>query len=194
MLASITPLGERSRGSSWPVTVTAFTVGAVGAGAMGGALLGELGGLIPGVQSWRGPFVLAVLVAALLMEAPRLNRHLPTSRRQVNEDWLQRYRGWVYGLGFGSELGIGVVTIVTTAAVYAAAALALASAHPATGLLIGAAFGAVRAGSLLPAHGVHDPASLSALHRRLRALEPRVRWGTVGLELVALAAVVAWLT
>ena len=36
-------------------------------------------------------------------------------RRQVNEDWMARYRGWAYGAGFGLQLGLGVVTIVTTA-------------------------------------------------------------------------------
>lgn len=35
---------------------------------------------------------------------------LPGPARQVDEDWLARYRGWVYGAGFGTQLGLGVVT------------------------------------------------------------------------------------
>ena len=43
MLASITPLGERGRQSTWAVTVTAFALGASAAGAGAGAALGALG-------------------------------------------------------------------------------------------------------------------------------------------------------
>ena len=37
MLASITPLGERGRQAHWVVTVTAFMIGAAGAGMLVGA-------------------------------------------------------------------------------------------------------------------------------------------------------------
>src|SRR5205085_1928502 len=48
MLASITPLGERGRRSTWSVTVTAFAAGATGAGAAAGAGGGAAGGpLLP---------------------------------------------------------------------------------------------------------------------------------------------------
>src|ERR1700753_3006849 len=86
MLASITPLRERSRGFSWGVTASAFAVGAVGAGAAGGALGGALGSLAPG-GTWRMATGLTVLVAAIGFDATPLRRRLPTRRRQVTEDW-----------------------------------------------------------------------------------------------------------
>ena len=57
----------------------------------------------------------------------------PGPRRQVNERWLDEYRGWVYGAGFGAQLGIGVTTVVTSAATYAALLAALLAGSAAGG-------------------------------------------------------------
>jgi hypothetical protein len=190
MLASITPLGERSRGFSWRVTAAAFAVGSVGAGGFVGAAVGTLGSLLPGGLTWRGLGLAGVLAITVAFDATPLRRRLPSSRRQVNEDWLARYRGWVYGFGFGAQLGVGVATIVTSAAVYAAAATALLCANPMIGALIGATFGALRALSLLPAGAVHDVGSLGLLHRRLGTAEADVRRAVSALELALLMAVV----
>ena len=100
MLASIHPLGERARGQSFVVTVAAYTVGSVVAAAALGAVLGALGAAVvrrrrrraSGSASSRGAAVLAALV-------DRSGRRIPSWHRQVNEDWLTEYRGWVYGLG-----------------------------------------------------------------------------------------------
>ena len=132
MLASLTPVAERARGSSWRVTVTAFGIGAVAAGACGGALLGAAGSLLPG-STWRGPALVAVLCVALTVDATALRRRLPLTKRQVNEDWMTRYRGWVYGLGFGAQLGLGFVTLVACAAIYATFAVELLSGSRADG-------------------------------------------------------------
>ncbi len=190
MLASITPLGERGRGSSWNVTATAFAVGAVGAGALGGATLGALGSLLPGGVEWRTVALAAILLIGVLFDATPLRRRLPTTRRQVNEDWLVRFRGWVYGISFGAQLGVGLATIVSSAAVYATVASALLCANPLVGALIGATFGAIRALSLLPARDVHDPGALFALHQRLVRLDPGARRVVVAGELIALIAVI----
>ena len=42
----------------------------------------------------------------------------PFFKRQVNEYWLGRYRAWVYGSGFGWQIGAGVTTYIMTAAVF----------------------------------------------------------------------------
>ena len=47
MLGSITPLGERGRGSRWGVTVSAYLVGSAAGGAALGATLGTLGQPLP---------------------------------------------------------------------------------------------------------------------------------------------------
>ena len=43
-----------------------------------------------------------LLLAGLLLDRRVGGLRLPTWHRQVDERWLARYRGWVYGLGFGA--------------------------------------------------------------------------------------------
>jgi len=191
MLASITPLGERSRGFSWRVTATAFAIGAIGAGSAAGALVAALGSLLPGDAAWRAVALLAVLAIAFLYDATPLRERLPTTRRQVNEDWMTRYRGWVYGVAFGAQLGVGVATVVTSAAIYAGCAVVVLCGKPAVGAAIGAVFGLVRAMSLLPARRARDRKGLVELHRLLRAIEPYARRATPMLELLLAALVIA---
>jgi hypothetical protein len=187
MLASITPLGERSRGFVWWHTATAFAIGAIGAGAAGGALLGALGALL--IDRPRAGLVLAIV--ALAAAADLLGVRLPSGRRQVNEDWLGRYRGWVYGIGFGGQLGVGVATIVTTAATYATVALTFAGGSAALGALVGGTYGLVRAAALLPGRRVADAPALMRLHQRLVALRAPAQRVAVAVELAAVAVVVA---
>ena len=186
MLSSITPLGERSRGFSWGLTAAAFGLGAVLTSVAGGALLGGLGSLVPGA-GWRAWLGLGVLAVALAVDATPLAGRLPTSRRQVNEDWMNRYRGWVYGVAFGAQLGAAVATVVTSAAIYAALLGALLCGSVWGGMAIGGAFGLVRALSLLPAGGVRDTAGLMTLHRRLTEAAPAARWAVVGAEALGAA-------
>ena len=163
MLSSITPLGERGRRNRFAVTVTAFVAGAiVGGAAMGGAL-GALGSLLP----TRSDTMDAVFVALLALGGLALDlSRVPTIKRQVDEDWLGRYRGWVYGFGYGAQLGVGLATIVTSAATYVAFALAFLSGSFAVGALIGVTFGAVRGLSLLLARRVETPEQLRRFHQR----------------------------
>jgi hypothetical protein len=58
-------------------------------------------------------FVAGALVALALDLSPR---PVPGPRRQVDDRWRDQYRGWVYGLGYGVQLGVGVTTIVSSAA------------------------------------------------------------------------------
>src|ERR1700686_1677931 len=104
MLASITPLGERGRRSTWGVTVSAFLLGAVIAGAAAGAALGALGGLaFPDGSTARARTAALGVALAVAIVLDARGRRVPGPRRQVNERWLDEYRGWVYGLGYGSQ-------------------------------------------------------------------------------------------
>jgi hypothetical protein len=192
MLASITPLGERSRGFSWGLTASAFAIGAVVAGAVGGAAGGALGSLAPAGR-WRDVAALVLLVAALVIDVSPLRRRLPSTRRQVNEDWMTRYRGWVYGLAFGAQLGTGLTTIVTNAAVYAAALGAVLCGTVLSGAAVGAAFGVTRALSLLPARRAADPAGLVRLHDRFGRAEAPAGRAAVATEAAAIALVIVGL-
>jgi hypothetical protein len=174
MLSSITPLGERGRASRWSVTVTAHLVGSAAGGTVLGVLLGTIGLLLPRSI----PLALAVLVvlagATVAAETGRLRR-FPSWHRQVDEDWMHRYRGWVYGLGYGAQLGVGVVTIVTSPVLYLAMGFMVAAGGPVAGGLLGLVFGLVRALPLLGVRSVTTPQRLAALHRRLERGAPGFR-------------------
>src|SRR4051794_16357363 len=103
MLTSISPLGERARGNRWSVTVAAYLLGSLLGGAALGALLGAVGELL------LGPLPLIAAGVCVAAAAADLAGLLPRGSRQVDETWLNRYRGWVYGFGFGAQLGVGVV-------------------------------------------------------------------------------------
>jgi hypothetical protein len=193
MLASITPLGERGRRSTWGVTVGAFALGATLAGAATGGLLGAVGrAVVPstlGVQD-RLIAVMAALALALALDA--LPGAVPGPRRQVNERWLDRYRGWVYGVGYGAQLGLGVTTVVSSAATYATFAAAVL-AGPAGGAIIVGCFGTVRGLTPLAAAHVRTTGQLMAVHRALGRWRAPVERGSTALLgvvcVVALASI-----
>jgi len=192
MLASIVPLVERARNRSWGVTTAAYVVGSVAAGAVLGALLGAVGSFVLAPVA-PGPRSLLVVAAALCLAGAALDLGIgglsvPTVRRQVNEEWLQRYRGWVCGLGFGVQLGLGVVTIVTTASVYLVFVIAFLSAAWPAGAALGAAFGAARALPLLTMARVDAPSRLREKHRRMQSWAPAASRAAVGVQ-CAVAAV-----
>lgn len=188
MLASIHPLGERARGRRWGITVTAFIAGAVVAGAAAGGVVGLAGAT---VRDHAGlPFatavaiVLGVVVTGIALDLGLAGLRLPTVRRQVNEDWLRRYRGGVYGFGFGFQLGLGVATIVTTAAVYLTFVLAFVAASARSGAIVGATFGLARGASLLAVAGVQTPEQLWARHQGIQRWAPFSRRITLVTQLV----------
>ena len=113
---------------------------------------------------------------------------LPTTKRQVDERWLTRYRGWVYGVGFGFQLGLGLVTVVTSAAIYATFAIALLTGSVGAGALIGLVFGLTRGASIFVAARVHDPAGLRRLHRNLADTAPAVARAGVATQLLGAGA------
>jgi hypothetical protein len=126
------------------------------------------------------PWLLLPLAAALLVALALDLRigglALPRWTRQVDVAWLTRYRGWVYGLGFGAQLGFGLVTIVTSATTYAMVVFAALSGDVLAGLAIGAAFGLVRSAPSLLLAGVHTPADLHRVFERLERLAAPADW------------------
>lgn len=171
MLASITPLGERGRQRHWGPTAVAYTIGSVAGGATTGALAGALGvALATWLERPSGWILFGALLLAALFEIGAMPVALPTIQRQVNEDWLDEYRGWVVGLGFGVQLGAAFTTIVTSASVHVAFLAAVLTGSVAGGVLIGVAFGAARALPLLAVKSVETPQALADVHRRMDGL------------------------
>jgi len=172
MLSSIHPLGERVRHNRWALTVAAHLAGSTVGGAATGGLLAGLVAVVrrltgePGAGA--GLAIAAVAIAvALAADVAGRDRIWPTLRRQVDEGWLTSYRGWVYGAGFGLQLGIGVVTIVTTATVHALWVVTAVQATPLAGALVGGVFGLGRSLPLLAMIGVDHPERLRSFHRRV---------------------------
>ncbi len=196
MLTSITPLGERGRNRRWGTTTAWYITGS----AVGGAAVGALAGGLGAALSAANPTTTAVLVVAALAcfvaaVTDACGVRPRSWRRQVNEDWLGRYRGWVVGGGFGVQLGFGVVTIVSSASVYVALLLAVLAGSFWAGLAVGVTFGVLRALPLLTVRGVRDNESLGRLHRRVGRFAVPVAQGTAGvLALVGTALTVVAIT
>src|SRR5262245_15184358 len=166
MLASINPLGERSRNRRWWVTYSWYVAGSLLGGALAGGLAGALG---VGIDALLAPSTTAVAVAAAVLGVVALVLELhvgglpiPTVRRQVDEDWLPVYRAWLTGGGFGFQLGLGVVTVVTTTTVYLTWAFAVLTGSVAGGVAIGVTFGLARALPLLLVRHADTPADIRA--------------------------------
>jgi hypothetical protein len=188
MLSQIAPFTERARGQRYRVTAVFFVVGSV----VGGATLGvavALGAAVLAAVDVSPDAALAVAaVAALLaaaVDAGTLGARPPFFRRQVNEDWLPRYRGWLYGAGFGWQVGVGVATYIMTAAVFLTAALAMLTADPVAAFLIAVAFGLVRGLTVFLTARAQTPAQLQSFHRRFDAWGEPVRRAVIGVQVIA---------
>ena len=198
MMATITPLGERGRNNRWWRTAAALAAGCVAGGwalGLGAGGLGRAGAALLAPGGTLDDRTAAVAIAAVLVAAGAVEvtgRRLPTVRRQVDEGWVARYRGWVYGAGFGVQLGVGVATTVTTAALYAAVvlvALVGATGDLAAAQTAGAALGLARALPVLAGASMDDP---DRLRRRLRRVAAAATTSRVaaGSALCVLGAVV----
>jgi len=200
MLSSITPLGERGRNNRWWLTAAAYVTGSIAGGAAMGATLGALGGLarwtIPRTDTLDGRVPLALLAAVALLGFLADLRvawlRVPTMNRQVDERWLNTYRGWVYGVGYGFQLGLGVVTIVTSAATWVTLAAAFLTGSWGGGLVIGTAFGAVRSLPLFLASPARSPGALRELLLRHQRWAAPARLAAIGGQ--CLVGVLALLT
>jgi sulfite exporter TauE/SafE len=178
MLSSIHPLGERARHNRWALTVIAFTIGAVVSGSLVGLSLGAIGSIVLSPLRSSGLLVITAGAALIAGFLDISGVKPPGPSRQVNETWIGAFRGWVYGGGFGLELGLGFLTYVVTWGVYAAYLAALGTASPTLGAVVGGVFGLGRSLSLWLAGYVDRPSRLTGFNRRLATAGPIVRRAT----------------
>lgn len=169
--------------------------GSVAGGGLLGAVLGAAGSFAREPLGLTGRAAVGVLVlvvaVGVLLDLGAGGARLPSLRRQVNEDWLHRYRGWVYGVGFGLQLGMGFSTVVSISAVYGAFAAAFLSGSAPAGFLIGGAFGLVRAATMLAVATVRRTDQVVAVDARLRRWDRPARRVAIGLEAALLAIAAA---
>jgi hypothetical protein len=157
------------------VTVAAYVVGSAAGGCAAGAILGAAGSLLRVPLGLGYAIASAALLLAGVVDGPLSRRLLPIGRRQVDDAWLGTYRGWVYGAGYGVQLGSGVVTAVTSALLPALGVIALVAGSPRAGALLGLVFGLVRAAPLLVTRHVTEPADIRRLGRTVDAWFARAR-------------------
>jgi ElaB/YqjD/DUF883 family membrane-anchored ribosome-binding protein len=188
MLSSITPLAEQGRGHRYRTTACWFVAGSI----VGGASLGLVTALLAaglgaaGLSSTTlGTLALIACLVAAASDASTIKFRLPAHHRQVNERWLDQFRPWVYGAGFGWQIGAGLATYIKTSAVYLMIALAALTGDPWLAVGIGALFGLVRGLAVYLGRGITNPTALADFHRRFMALDPRARQVVVAWELVA---------
>lgn len=181
MLSTITPMAERSRGRRWGLTAAWFVLGAV----LGGATLGLLaaaGAALIGALGLSSTAALGVAGGLALVTAGMdlgIGTQMPHHRRQVDEVWLDQYRSWVYGIGFGWQIGTGLSTYIMTAAVYLTVAVGALTGSPATAMGIAVLFGLTRGLAILLGLRLTDPDRLRSFHRRFEAAGPGVRWAVI---------------
>lgn len=188
MLSTITPLAEAGRGRRYASTAGWFVAGAT----LGGAALGVIGSIgarlvdaLDLTLEDRVAVSLVLIAVAVGVDAGVVAPRLPHHRRQVNEIWLDQFRGWVYGLGFGAQIGFGLVTYIMTAAVYLVVALGALGSSPAAAFGLGVTFGLARGLVLFAGVRVTSPDRLITLHRGIEARSERSRCAMLMVEVVA---------
>jgi hypothetical protein len=186
MLSTVTPMAERGRGHRFWVTAAWFLAGGLAGGltlGIAAALCALACAVIP------SGVALAVAGACALVgsvvDAGFLGVRPPFFKRQLDDAWLDRYRGWVYGLGFGWQIGVGFATYIMTTAVPVTVAFGALSGDPLLATGVGLLFGFVRGSAIAISGPATTTASLATIHRRFAALEEPVRQATA----IALAAI-----
>jgi hypothetical protein len=194
MLASITPLSEVGRGHRYRATAAWFVVGAtLGGAALGGAVAALA--LACGAMSLTPREVSAIALGAAIMTVASDTGlggfRLPVHHRQVNERWLDQFRPWVYGAGFGWQIGTGLATYIVTAAVYLMVVLAALSGNVWLALGVGILFGLVRGLAVCLGRQITSTDALLGFHQWFSDLGPKVRRAALAAE-GAVVVLFAW--
>ncbi len=187
MLSTITPMAERSRGRRWWLTAAWFVLGAVLGGATLGliAVLGAVVVDVTGTGDSAVPLAVAAVVTFVTASMDLgIGTAMPHHRRQVDEVWLDQYRSWVYGLGFGWQIGSGLTTYIMTAAVYATVVLAALTASVPVAMGIAVFFGLIRGLAIGLGARLTNPDRLRRFHHRFDELGPSVRAAVISVQLV----------
>jgi hypothetical protein len=196
MLSTLTPLSERGRGHRYGLTVAWYVAGAVVGGAVLGAGLALCNRAIRELSlSPRLASVIVALLATVTIASDRSQGglRLPVIARQVDENWIGRYRRWVYASGFGVQIGFGFATYVMTAGLYLLVGLAVLVPGTAPAFLVGASFGLCRGLAILLGAGLDSPAAIRRFHGAFEAMAPRtMQWAVlVQANVLAVAASLA---
>jgi hypothetical protein len=194
MLASITPLSELGRGHRYRATAGWFVVGATVGGATLGAAVAALALGVHALSLTPRELSAIALGAGILTVASDIGVagfRLPVHHRQVNERWLDQFRPWVYGAGFGWQIGTGLATYIVTAAVYLMVVLSALTGNGWLAIGLGTLFGFVRGLSVCLGRHITSGDALRSFHQWFTDLGPKVRRAIIAVE-GAVVALFAW--
>jgi hypothetical protein len=190
MLASITPLSEVGRGHRFRATASWYVAGSIVGGVSLGLCVAAVTVAVDAISPTSravGLVALAASAVAVVSDTRMFGFQLPVHHRQVNERWLDRFRPWVYGAGFGWQIGSGLATYIMTSAVYLMIVLSALSGQPLLGVVAGALFGLVRGLSVCLGRHITSTEALTEFHRRFFSWGPTARRSTVAVEALATA-------
>ena len=185
MLASITPLSEVERGHRFRTTALWYVTGSLVGGTTLGLCIAALSVGVGAISLTSHEVILVALVAsavAVMSDTGAGRFHLPVHHRQVNERWLDRFRPWVYGVGFGWQIGTGLATYIMTAGVYLMIVLSALNREPWLSFGFGLLFGLVRGLSVCLGRRITSTKVLTEFHRRFHTWGTVVRRVTVAVE------------
>lgn len=131
-----------------------------------------------------------VVCAGLIFGSALLGLRPPSLHRQVDHRWLDRYRGWVIGAGFGFQLGAGFFTLISSFALYLLVLSAFVGAPPASLLSAGLAYGGLRGLFAAPGGWITRPPDLRRALATIVRLERYARPAARGVDLVASVSLV----
>jgi hypothetical protein len=171
--------------------VVGTIIGGAGLGATLGAAASPLVARLPEEPRTTTIALAVALAAGAAIDLNLAGFGVPTIHRQVAKEWLDEFRGWVYGLGFGLQLGVGFATIVTSATTYVAFAGAALSGSAVRGAAVGGIYGLGRGAVNLLAWNVRRPEQLHRLQAKLARSERLLATPTALSQVAAMAAVVA---
>ncbi|MPZ52149.1 MAG: hypothetical protein GEU79_05360 [Acidimicrobiia bacterium] len=186
IVTTVHPLAEDARGRSWAPTALTFTLATIITASVLGAALGGVGSLLPISED-----VSLFIVAGFLLTGGALDLlgRPPSTTRQLNENWLTTYRGWVIGAGYGAQLGSGFATVVPSWTGYALVPMLLLSGDVLSGAALGIAFGLGRVLAVAPAALIRDRSALLAVPDRWVGAEPVIAMVTsVAVAVIGLIA------
>lgn len=194
MLSVITPIQEQTRGNRFSTTAGWFLFGSTIGGAMLGGLIGVLGLVLAsvGLSSPQALILISVgSVVAVVSDGQLFGFQLPGHDRQVNERWLDQFRSWVYGAGFGWQIGFGLATYIMTAGLYLLILVGALGTSMVEGVILGSVFGAIRGLAVFASSGITHQGALNDFHRSFERWRQPVRKLTM--VVIALAGAVAGL-
>jgi hypothetical protein len=182
MLATITPLAEKGRGHRYRTTAIWFVVGSVLGGASLGAVMALFAVAVHALGASMTELASVAVVAGIITFAAdaRIGGfHVPVHHRQVNERWLDQFRPWVYGAGFGWQIGTGLATYIKTCAVYLMIVLVVLTGNPTLAVLVGSLFGLARGLAVFLGRRITTTTALADFHRRFMAADRYALAGVV---------------